>query len=192
VVAGLFGNAKVVEAGPETEIDTMLKVIVGQTFHGTIAEAAVDDTPEHQPPSVTRDFEDVVPLLREARRKVNFPLMVPTLRDTSSALDSEAPLRAYGIEGHGAVRIVYRNGGGHYWGIQQTSWTEAPLLTGPSLERRTGGRVYRLYYEGSKLHMVAFEEAGAVYWVSNTLLNELTNETMLAIAKGLRPLATVG
>ena len=39
--------------------------------------------------------------------------------------------------------------------------------------------------------MVAFEENGAVYWVSNTLLNELSNETMLAIAKGLKPLSAV-
>jgi hypothetical protein len=35
--------------------------------------------------------------------------------------------------------------------------------------------------------MVAFEENDAVYWVSNTLLDSLSNETMLAIAKGLRP-----
>ena len=36
--------------------------------------------------------------------------------------------------------------------------------------------------------MVAFEERDAVYWVTNTLLDALSNETMLAIAKGLRPL----
>jgi hypothetical protein len=29
---------------------------------------------------------------------------------------------------------------------------------------------------------------GATYWVVNTLLNSLSNETMLAIARGLRPL----
>ena len=29
---------------------------------------------------------------------------------------------------------------------------------------------------------------GASYWVVNTLRDELSNETMLAIAKGLRPL----
>jgi hypothetical protein len=36
--------------------------------------------------------------------------------------------------------------------------------------------------------MVAFQQDGATYWVVNTLLNRLSNETMLAIAKGLRPL----
>jgi hypothetical protein len=35
--------------------------------------------------------------------------------------------------------------------------------------------------------MVAFEENGAAYWVVNTLLNRMSNETMLAIAKGMQP-----
>jgi hypothetical protein len=36
--------------------------------------------------------------------------------------------------------------------------------------------------------MVVLREHGATYWVVNSLLDELSNETMLAIAKGLRPL----
>jgi hypothetical protein len=35
--------------------------------------------------------------------------------------------------------------------------------------------------------MIAFQENGAAYWVVNTLLNRLSNETMIAIARGLRP-----
>jgi hypothetical protein len=34
-------------------------------------------------------------------------------------------------------------------------------------------------------------ENGALYWVTNTLLNDLSNETMIAIAKGLKPLSAV-
>jgi hypothetical protein len=96
-------------------------------------------------------------------------------------------MRAYRLAGHDAVRFVY-NGPTEldYWGIQQTSWTEAPILEGPTLTRQIGGREYRLYYNGPKLHMVAFEENGGAYWVVNTLLDKLSNETMLAIAKGLK------
>ena len=50
-------------------------------------------------------------------------------------------------------------------------------------------RVGSLRMGGSKLHVVAFEQDGGVYWVVNTLQNKLSNETMLAIAKGLKPLA---
>ena len=37
--------------------------------------------------------------------------------------------------------------------------------------------------------MIAFRENGNSYYVVNTLLNRMSNETMLAIAKGLKPLS---
>jgi LCP family protein required for cell wall assembly len=187
-VANLFGEAEVVAA--EGGLETMLRVVVGQTFHGTIADAPVDDTPEHQPPAVVRDPSEVLSLVAEARR-VDFKPLVPTVKEQSSVLDPALPFRAYRVEGHDAIRIVYRTGAGLYWGIQQTSWTDAPVLAGANVERKIAGRTYRLYFDGSRLYMVAFEENGAAYWVSNTLLHELSNETMLAIAKGLKPLSAV-
>jgi hypothetical protein len=36
--------------------------------------------------------------------------------------------------------------------------------------------------------MVVLRDNGATYWVVNTLLDSLSNETMLAIARGLRPM----
>ena len=39
--------------------------------------------------------------------------------------------------------------------------------------------------------MVVLRQGGASYWVVNTLLDELSNETMLAIAKGLKPLRNI-
>ena len=52
------------------------------------------------------------------------------------------------------------------------------------------GRSYDLYYSGSHLHMVVLHKGKASYWVVNTLLDSLSNETMLAIAKGLKPLTS--
>ncbi len=113
------------------------------------------------------------------------------MHESSSSLSTLRPIRVYGLGGKGnsAVRIVY-NGPSEfdYWGIQETNWLDAPVLEGPTLKRRIRGREYKLYYNGSHLHMVAFEENGASYWVVNTLLDGLTNETMIAIAKGLKPL----
>jgi hypothetical protein len=37
--------------------------------------------------------------------------------------------------------------------------------------------------------MVVLRVGDASYWVVNTLLDSLSNETMLAIAKGLKPMA---
>ena len=58
------------------------------------------------------------------------------------------------------------------------------------MTQRIKGREFALYFNGSKLHLVAFQQNGASYWVVNTLLDRLSNETMLAIAKGLRPLGS--
>jgi len=51
-----------------------------------------------------------------------------------------------------------------------------------------GGRRFSFYYHGSHLRMIVLHEHGATYWVVNTLLDSLSNETMIAIAKGLQPL----
>jgi hypothetical protein len=39
--------------------------------------------------------------------------------------------------------------------------------------------------------MAVLHAHGASYWVVNTLLDSLSNETMLAIAKGLKPITAV-
>jgi hypothetical protein len=39
--------------------------------------------------------------------------------------------------------------------------------------------------------MIVLHANGATYWVENTLLDDLSNETMLAIAKGLKPITSV-
>jgi len=79
---------------------------------------------------------------------------------------------------------------GEYWGIQETDWNDAPALAdaGASFVRRIRGREFSFYYSGAHLHMVVLRENGATYWVVNTILDSLSNETMLAIARGLTPL----
>jgi LCP family protein required for cell wall assembly len=171
----------------------MLTVVVGQTFHGSLASAPIDQTPRREKanvifaPSAARD------LLEERRDRVSFPLMVPTVIERSSWTDREMPVRMYWIDPgqkHKAVRLVYSMGSNEYWGVQMTDWDDAPLLADKSLTRRIKGRIYDLYYDGAKLHMVVLRTRHARYWVINTLLDRLSNETMLAIAKGLKPLAS--
>jgi len=188
-VADLFGDADVKQAPAGTPLTTMLRVIVGKTFQGTLGPAPPDETPQRQRPAVVNDRASIAPLLRPVRRKVDFQLMIPTVREQSSSLDDDEGLRVYRIDDHKAVRLTYDTGTNEYWGIQQTSWTDPPILNGATLERRIGGREYKLFFSGPRLHIVAFEQDGGVYWVVNTLLNKLSNETMLAIAKGLKPMA---
>jgi len=193
-VANLFASAEVKPLAKEITTlasGAMLTVVVGQTFHGSLAPAPIDRTPRRERPNVVFGPNAARDLLRERRSRVSFPLMVPTVIERSSWTDSTMPVRMYWIdpaEKHKAVRLVYRMGSNEYWGVQMTDWEDAPVLADKSLTRRIKGRIYDLYYDGPKLHMVVLRTPNGSYWVINTLLDRMSNETMLAIAKGLKPL----
>jgi LCP family protein required for cell wall assembly len=189
-VADLFGDAEVEQAPTGKQLSTMLQVIVGKTFQGTLGPAPTDDTPERQRPDVVTDKTSLVPALHQLRKEVDFPIMIPTVRENGSSIDDDEGIRAYKLGDERAVRLTYNTGQNEYWGIQMTGWDEPPILDEPTLERTIAGRQYKLFFSGTRLHIVAFEQDGAVYWVVNTLRNDLSNETMLAIAKGLKPLTT--
>jgi LCP family protein required for cell wall assembly len=172
---------------------SMLVVVLGTAFHG-LAEAPQQVVPKHQPAYVRYDQSQGAPLLEPNVKKVNFPLLNPTVLERSSypdTLSGDKPVRRYFINGkHKAVRLIFKTAGNEFWGIQETDWTGAPALNDRSFRHSLGGREFDLYYSGSRLHMVVLRRAGATYWVVNTLLDSLSNETMLAIAKGLKPLTT--
>jgi hypothetical protein len=174
---------------------SMLMVIVGSTFHGTIAEAPVVQTPVHVPAAVRTDPSQALNLLKPIESKVPFSLEVPTVLEHYSYPDtlySDVPMRFYSIDRkHKAVRLVFRTGGGQFWGVEETNWNDAPILGDRSFRHDLGGREFELYYAGDRLHMVVLHANGATYWVVNTLLDDLSNETMLAIAQGLKPITSV-
>ena len=188
-MADLFGDGQTEAVQPGQRLKTMLQVIVGQTFHGTLTPGPADQTPEHTAPSITPD-SFAAGELRSVKNKAGFQLYTPTVREASSSLSTLEPVREYKIGDHKAVRLIYETAGAEYWGIQEMAWDEPPILDGATVNRRIKGRDYGLYFDGSKLHMIAFKENGNSYYVINTLLNRMSNETMLAIAKGLKPLGS--
>jgi LCP family protein required for cell wall assembly len=191
-LANLFGDAgiKPLPANFITLANgAMATIVVGQNFHGTIAPAPVDKTPTKQPARVTPNAALTRSLLMQVRKRLRFRLQVPRLVESSSRLEFDAPIRVYNIsKGHRAVRLTFRIGSNEYWGIQETNWNEAPALADPSFVHKIKGREYALYYSGAHLHMVVLRKDGATYWVVNSILDELSNETMLAIVRGLAPL----
>jgi LCP family protein required for cell wall assembly len=166
-------------------------LVVGSTFHGRLAPVIVQQAPKHQPAFVRRDPGATRPTLAAAKHRVRFRLQLPTVLERNSNLDSgygETPMRVYSLGGRPSIRLTYRTGANEYWGIEETDWDGAPVFSDRSLTQRVGGRTYDLYYTGADLHMVVLHAGGATYWVENTLLDSLSNETMLAIARGLRPM----
>ena len=127
----------------------------------------------------------------EASASVGFPVLYPRLR-TRGAVYVDVP-RTYLIEDpsktrHQAYRMVIKKGAvGEYYGVQGTTWKDAPILSNPSEERKLGRRTFQLFFDGDRLRLVALRTPRAVYWVSNTLLLSLSNQQMLAIARSLQP-----
>jgi hypothetical protein len=100
--------------------------------------------------------------------------------------------RAYRIQDqhghwHAAYRItlVLNQLLGQFYGIQGTTWQSPPILNGPHQMRMVAGKQLQLYFNGSKLVLVAWHAAGSLYWVSNTLTSDLSNSQMVAIAASL-------
>jgi polyisoprenyl-teichoic acid--peptidoglycan teichoic acid transferase len=123
------------------------------------------------------------------------PIFYPRQR-TAGSIFSGAP-RVYRIRDedgdlHRAYRMVLARptpgGFTEYYGIQGTTWKNPPILEDASEEREIGRRKYELHFDGDRLRLVAWRTGDGVYWVSNTLLQTLSEAQMLAIARSARSL----
>lgn len=73
-----------------------------------------------------------------------------------------------------------------YFGFQGTAWKNPPILQTPSEERTFGGQNYMLFYDASRLRMVAWKNDEGSFWVNNTLTEALSSRAMIEIARGMR------
>jgi LCP family protein required for cell wall assembly len=125
-----------------------------------------------------------------AALKVPLKVLYPTLQ---TAVSSQQTVRPYYLRNqqnqlHHAYVVVWReNTLGGYYDFEGTDWTNPPLFA--HARRQTiGGRSYLMVDDGSHIHVVGWKSGGALYWVTNTLLEDLSNSQMLAIAKSAQTL----
>jgi LCP family protein required for cell wall assembly len=123
---------------------------------------------------------------------VQFPVYYPTQRVKKSLFAYSEP-RVYDIKvgkrRYNSYRMVLkRDLLGEYYGLQGTTWKSPPILMGPDEKRRIGGREFEIFKDGDRVRMIAWRTDKAVYWVTNTLLQTLSNKQMLAIARSARRL----
>jgi hypothetical protein len=74
---------------------------------------------------------------------------------------------------------------GEYYGIQGMTWQNPPILESPSFARTVNGKQLFVYTNGGKVSVVAWRTAWGVYWVSNTLTDNLSPHQMIGIAASL-------
>src|SRR5690606_8977771 len=72
---------------------------------------------------------------------------------------------------------------GNYFNVQGIrGWSDPPILGGPHETVTRKGREFDVYYAGDRVRLVAWHEGGNSYWISNSLLQTLTNDQMLGMA----------
>jgi LCP family protein required for cell wall assembly len=115
---------------------------------------------------------------------VPFPVLYPTLQ-TGQA--EQQTVRAYTLNDqqgnvhHAYVVVWQQNTLGGYYDFEGTDWLNPPLFAHARTEV-INGRSYRIVDDGSHIHVVGWRSGHVLYWLTNTLLEELSNAQMLAIA----------
>jgi polyisoprenyl-teichoic acid--peptidoglycan teichoic acid transferase len=133
--------------------------------------------------------------LTEARAQapnLPFPIEYPRVRDSFAGAEPDE-LRLYKIhDRHGRLHPIYcvvisRGEVGQYYDVQGTTWTDPPVLDHPGQTVQLGSRTYELSYVGEQVKTIAWHEDGAVYWIENTLTNNVSPHVMLDMAEHTLP-----
>ena len=74
---------------------------------------------------------------------------------------------------------------GQYYTVQGTTWRDPPIFNSPKRIQVVAGRKLYEYLDGSKIALVAYKTPNGVYWISNTLANDIPNHEMIAMAVSL-------
>jgi hypothetical protein len=125
-----------------------------------------------------------------AATNVPFPVLYPTLQTGPAEQQTVRPYALTDQQGHlhhAYVAVWRQNIIGGYYDFEGTDWLNPPLFTHAHTQV-IDGRSYRTVDDGSHLHVIAWRSGRVLYWLTNTLLEELSNAQMLAIARAARTL----
>jgi polyisoprenyl-teichoic acid--peptidoglycan teichoic acid transferase len=135
-----------------------------------------------------------------AARRVDgsFPIFYPTRLPSgayymeSNSYEHIVDPRVYHLKDdddnrHAAYRMVLvaqLSDGTHYFGVQGIrGWDDPPILKNPSLTKTIHGRDYDIYVDGDRIKLIAWHRGENSYWISNDLLQSLTNDQMVGMAR---------
>jgi LCP family protein required for cell wall assembly len=133
-------------------------------------------------------------------RKVGagFPVFYPTRLPSGAGYQESDPYlhiqdpRVYHFKDtEGIRRGAYRMtmtvelpDGIHYFGMQGIQgWTDPPILSNPSETRTINHREYEIFVDGDRVKLIAWHRGNNSYYIANDLLNTLTNDQMVGMAR---------
>jgi|HubBroStandDraft_6_1064221.scaffolds.fasta_scaffold226655_1 LCP family protein required for cell wall assembly len=83
---------------------------------------------------------------------------------------------------HAYVSVWQQSELGGYYDVEGVDWPNIPLFAHAATQQ-IDGRQYMLVDDGAHIQDLGWREGGVVYFVTNTLLQELSNAQMIAIAQ---------
>ena len=177
-------DVRIVERAPGTSDG--ISVFVASSFDGTI-EVPQEVVQEQQ--TLEKNQKADWATWQEYDKQTPLKLEAPTAWSSGFTYDQ---WRNYSIETtdgkHSAASVaVVQTSQYGYWSIQAMRWQDPPAIQNPSSTQKIGGRKFMLFFQGDRLHMVAWKEHGTLYWVLNTLDNQLSNDLMLGLAASCKP-----
>ena len=126
-----------------------------------------------------------------AARKL--PVYYPSIRLGVGGWAQRDPVRSYSIRPsrfakmrYPAFRLTFSAGEGkyfgQYYGVQGTTWKDAPILKEAHTMVRRRNRTLNAYSAGGRYRIVSWTTDDGVFWVSNSVSLALGNKQMLDIA----------
>jgi polyisoprenyl-teichoic acid--peptidoglycan teichoic acid transferase len=163
-----------------------ISVFVTSSFDGTIVVPKAEQQPQQ---TLQKNVSYDAASWQTLAKKTPLHLEMPTAWSPGFTYDQ---FRSYGVKTtHGrrspaAVAVVSTPSGG-YWSIQTLRWMDPPAIAHPNATQTIGGTAYMLFFQADHLHMVAWKRNGTLYWIINTLDNELSNDLMMGLATSFKP-----
>ena len=181
-------------------------VAIGKSFSGVTPppeKAAEQAAPPPSRPLVQSaaagDSGNFFLLQKRTHYQLLYPTRVPLGSSYGEAVETgENEYRVYKLGKHGKALSVDAHtalDSSHAWGLRYTTWIDAPILEQPTRQVCWDGRQVRLYSNGAAIHRIAVfyggkrckATGGVVVWIDNSLDDKLSPETMISIAKSLKP-----
>jgi LCP family protein required for cell wall assembly len=181
VLATMLPPSKVITVPRAPGVEPGVMVVLGPAFTGQLVLPQV----AANGPAILANAPYDTAEWRQLDAQTKLKLRMPRAWVSGYSYDW-AMSRAYSIPtGHGnaaaAVAVGTTTSGG-YWQIEEMHWTNPPAIASPDVTKTVNGTKYLLFYNGTQLHMVAWKIRGTLFWVSNTLDNEIANDAMMALA----------
>jgi LCP family protein required for cell wall assembly len=180
-LAAMLAPGRVVIVARASGVQPGVAVVLGPSYTGALVLPQKAATG----PTLTLHSPQDVAQWRALAHKTKLKIRMPSAWLSGFAYDWSMS-RAYTIAsdhgGRAAVVVVGTTGSGGYWHIEETNWTDPPAIASPDGSSVVKGVRYLEFYDGAKLHMVAWRVHKNLFWVANTLDNELANDTMMGLA----------